>query len=69
MKILDLLDKKFGKHSIQNITYYLIAGQVIAFLLISLRPDSLGKFNLVGSLVKITRINRIHYFVNTLSVN
>lgn len=49
MDIIDQLEKKFGRYAIENLTYYLIGGQVLAFLLISANPIYSRYFVLQGS--------------------
>lgn len=51
MDIIDKLEKKLGRFAVDNLTYYLIAGQVLAFLLITSYPQYSRYFTLKGSRV------------------
>ena len=49
MDVIDRLEKKFGRFAIENLTYYLIGGQVLAFLLIMSNPPYARFFTMPGS--------------------
>lgn len=63
MKLVNLLEKKFGKYGIPNLTYYLIAGQVVGFLLINLNPSGIEKFYLLGDAVLGGQVWRLITFL------
>src|SRR3989338_2429606 len=48
MSILDKLEKKFGRFSIPNLTYYLIGGQALVYILIRFYPGFESAFLLEG---------------------
>lgn len=48
MKLLDRLEKRFGTYAVENVTLFLIAGQVIVFIAQYLQPD--GQVNLIERL-------------------
>lgn len=49
MNIIDRLERKWGKYAIENLTYYLIGGQVLAFLLIMSNLQYARFFTMQGS--------------------
>lgn len=49
--LLNFLEKKFGRFAISNLTYYLIIGQVLAFVFIYLNPDKRNLFYISGDLL------------------
>lgn len=51
MDIIDRLEKKLGRYAIENLTYYLIGGQVLAFLAIMANPIYARYFTLSGNRV------------------
>ena len=51
MRLLDRLERKFGNLAIENLTVYLIAGQVFSFILFFAAPVYSHIFNLNGSLM------------------
>lgn len=51
MNILNALERKFGKYAISNLTYYLIGGQVLAFILTYFYPHYANLLPLQGNLV------------------
>jgi hypothetical protein len=51
MKFLNKLERRFGQFAITNLTYYLIGGQVIVFLLSVLYPQSIELLLLSGNRV------------------
>lgn len=51
MKLLNSLERKFGNLAITNLTYYLIIGQVMVFVLLSINPNVMQFFALNGNLV------------------
>jgi Zn finger protein HypA/HybF involved in hydrogenase expression len=48
MSLLTKLERQFGKYAIANLTQYLIAGQVILFLLMYFHPNTENSFPLQG---------------------
>jgi hypothetical protein len=63
MSFINKLEPKFKKFAIPNLTYYLIAGQVIVFILSSFRPESLGILLLKGNNVLSGEVWRIFTFL------
>lgn len=51
MNFLNKLEREFGDYALENLTYYLLAGQVIAFVLLTVNPEGVNTFNLIGSQV------------------
>lgn len=51
MDIIDRLEKKFGWLAVENLTYYLIGGQVLVFLLATTSPKFYQYFTLQGDRV------------------
>lgn len=51
MAFIDILEKRFGKYAPANITYYLISGQVLAFIIVYFYPQYTYLFVLKGNLL------------------
>ncbi len=65
MTILDSLEQKYGKHIPENLTYYLLIGQIIAYVVVYLYPQYQGIFALRGDLVFAGQWWRLLLFVFT----
>lgn len=63
MSYLDILEKRFGKYTIPNLTLYLIVGQVIAYASVYLNPRYSGLFVLQGKLLLVGEWWRIFTFI------
>jgi hypothetical protein len=63
MNIVDWLERKFGDFEIPNLTYYLIGGQALAFILIQFYPDYAPFFSLNGDAVMQGQWWRIFLFL------
>ncbi len=51
MSVLDKLERRFGRLAITNLTYYLIIGQVITYILVTINPGYTRFLSLSGQLV------------------
>lgn len=51
MNFIDRLEKRFDRFSITNLTYILIGGQALSFMLIQFYPAYAGIFSLQGNLI------------------
>lgn len=65
MTFLDSLEKKYGKYVPENLTYYLVIGQIIAYVVAYLYPQYHGIFALRGNLVLAGEWWRLILFVFT----
>lgn len=63
MSIIDSLERRFGKYAIHNLTYYLIIGQVFAYILIYFVPHYETLFFLQGNLLLRGELWRLITFI------
>ena len=52
MKMINKLERKFGRYAIKNLSLYLILGYVIGYLLLMFAPQVLSKLILVPAIVR-----------------
>ena len=70
MNFIDKLEKKLGWIAIPNLTYYLIAGQVIGFILVSISPKSAELLSFNGAqILKGEWWRAITYLMEPLTTN
>lgn len=65
MRFLDSLEHKYGKHIPENLTYYLLIGQIVSYLLVYTFPHYRMMFPLIGALVYAGEWWRLILFVFT----
>lgn len=51
MKMINKLERKFGRYAIKNLSLYLILGYVIGYLLLMFAPQVLSKLILIPAFV------------------
>lgn len=64
MKMINKLERKFGRYAIKNLSLYLILGYVIGYLLLMFAPQVLSKLILVPAFVMQGRSLEITYMGN-----
>ena len=65
MKMINKLERKFGRYAIKNLSLYLILGYVIGYLLLMFAPQVLSKLILVPAFVMQGEVWRLLTWVIT----
>ena len=69
MKMINKLERKFGRYAIKNLSLYLILGYVIGYLLLMFAPQVLSKLILVPAFVMQGEVWRLLTWVITPPAN
>ena len=68
MKMINKLERKFGRYAIKNLSLYLILGYVIGYLLLMFAPQVLSKLILVPAFVMQGEVWRLLTWVITSGI-